>query len=60
VPADRVEAVMKRVQASNVPVHRIGSTGGATIALPGERAIALQALDERFEGWLPAYMSGAF
>jgi phosphoribosylformylglycinamidine synthase II len=59
VPADRVEAVMKRVQASNVPVHRIGSTGGATIAIPGERAIALQALDERFEGWLPAYMSGA-
>jgi phosphoribosylformylglycinamidine synthase II len=59
VPADRVDAVMKRVQTSSVPVHRIGSTGGDTIAIPGERAIAVQALAERFEGWLPAYMSGA-
>ena len=30
VPADRAEAVMQRVQAASVLVHRIGSTGGAT------------------------------
>ena len=30
-----------------------------TIVIPGERAIAIKALAERFEGWLPAYMSGA-
>ena len=58
VPADRAEAVMQRVQAASVLVHRIGSTGGETIAIPGERAIAIKALAERFEGWLPAYMSG--
>jgi len=59
VPADRAEAVMQRVQDESVLVHRIGSTGGATIVIPGERAIAIKALAERFEGWLPAYMSGA-
>jgi phosphoribosylformylglycinamidine synthase len=59
VPADRAEAVMQRVQDESVLVHRIGSTGGSTIVIPGERAIAIKALAERFEGWLPAYMSGA-
>jgi hypothetical protein len=58
VPADRAEAVMKYVQAASVLVHRIGSTGGESIAIPGERAIAIKTLAERFEGWLPAYMSG--
>ena len=58
VPADRAEAVMERVQAASVPVYRIGSTGGEAITIPGERAIAIKALAERFEGWLPAYMSG--
>jgi len=42
-----------------VLVHRIGSTGGETIVIPGERAIAIKALADRFEGWLPAYMNGA-
>ena len=59
VPADRADAVMRRVQDQSVLVHRIGSTGGASIAIPGERTIAIKALAERFEGWLPAYMSGA-
>jgi phosphoribosylformylglycinamidine synthase len=59
VPAGQADAVMERVQASSVPVHRIGATGGADILIPGERAIAIQGLAERFEGWLPAYMSGA-
>src|SRR4029077_16372068 len=59
VPADRAEAIIKRVQDQGVLLHRIGSPGGATIAIPGEPAIAIKALTERFEGWLPAYMSGA-
>jgi phosphoribosylformylglycinamidine synthase len=50
---------MERVAAASVPVHRIGATGGETIAIPGERAIAIKTLADRFEGWLPAYMSGA-
>ena len=59
VPADRAEAVMQRVQAG----ERAGAPDRLdrrrTIAIPGERAIAIKALAERFEGWLPAYMSGA-
>jgi phosphoribosylformylglycinamidine synthase len=50
---------MKRVAEASVPVHRIGATGGETIVIPGERAIAIKALVDRFEGWLPAYMAGA-
>src|SRR5215203_3086046 len=56
VPADRAEAVMQRVQDESVLVHRIGSTGGEAIVIPGERAIAIKTLVDRFEGWLPAYM----
>jgi phosphoribosylformylglycinamidine synthase len=58
VPLARAADVMKRVAEASVPVHRIGSTGGETIVIAGERAIAIKALVDRFESWLPAYMSG--
>jgi len=58
VPADRAEAVIKRAATASVPAHRIGSTGGDAITIPGERPVAINALAERFEGWLPGYMSG--
>jgi phosphoribosylformylglycinamidine synthase len=58
VAADRADAVMRRVQAASVPVHRLGTTGGETIAIPGERPILIKALNDRFEGWLPNYMAG--
>jgi len=59
VPAARAAEVIERVAAASVPVHRIGSTGGEAIVIPGERAIAIKTLVDRFEGWLPAYMAGA-
>ena len=59
VPTDRAEAVLERVAAASVPVHRIGLTGGEALTIPGERAIAVETLAGRFEGWLPDYMSGA-
>jgi phosphoribosylformylglycinamidine synthase len=59
VPTARAADVMKRVAAASVPVHRIGVTGGDSIVIPGERAIAIKTLVDRFEGWLPAYMAGA-
>jgi phosphoribosylformylglycinamidine synthase len=58
VAADRFETVIRRVQAASVPVHRLGTTGGDALAIPGDRAINVKALAERFEGWLPGYMSG--
>jgi phosphoribosylformylglycinamidine synthase len=41
-----------------VPIRRIGMTHGTALTLPGEREILLNALRERHEGWLPAYMAG--
>jgi phosphoribosylformylglycinamidine (FGAM) synthase-like enzyme len=57
VPAGRANEVIQRVQTASVPVHRIGSTGGDGIVIPGERAITIKTLVDRFEGWLPAYMA---
>ena len=59
VPAGQAEAVIKRAQAASVLVQQIGTTGGEAIVVPGERPVAVKALTERFEGWLPAYMAGA-
>jgi phosphoribosylformylglycinamidine synthase len=58
VPADRADTVIRRVQEASVPVHRIGTTGGATLILPGERPILIKALTERFQGWFPQSMAG--
>jgi len=58
VPKGQADAVIRRVQAVRVPVQVLGTTGGDTIALSGERPILIKALAERFEGWLPTYMSG--
>ena len=59
VPAARADEVLRRVQAASVPVHRIGTTGGDSIVIPGERAVAVKALLDRFEAWMPAYMASA-
>jgi phosphoribosylformylglycinamidine synthase len=59
VPIDRADAVIQRIKTAGVPVARIGTTGGEAISIPGERPITVAALNERFEGWLPAYMAGA-
>jgi phosphoribosylformylglycinamidine synthase len=53
-----VKAVVKRAAGAAVPVFRLGTTGGASIVLPGERPILIKVLLERFEGWLPGYMAG--
>ena len=47
-----------RAKTAGVPIRRIGVTHGNALTLPGERAILLEALRERHEGWLPAYMAG--
>jgi phosphoribosylformylglycinamidine synthase len=58
VRAADAETVINRGRQAGVPVQRLGTTGGDTIALSGERAVLLKALTERFEGWLPNYMAG--
>jgi phosphoribosylformylglycinamidine synthase II len=58
VPANRADAVMRRAQQAGVLAHRLGTTGGDAIVVPGERPVAVKALGERFEGWFPDYMAG--
>ena len=50
-------AVEQRAKAASVPITRIGATGGRVIALGEERPLLLEALVDRFEGWLPSYMT---
>ena len=43
---------------AGVPVRQLGVTGGDALTLGAERPILVEALQQRFEGWLPAYMAG--
>jgi len=58
VPASKAKAVLERARAASVLVSPIGTTGGDSFVLPGERAIPIARLRETFEAWLPAYMAG--
>jgi hypothetical protein len=49
--------VLSRAGRSGVPARRIGTTGGNALTLPAQRPILIATLSERFEGWLPGYMS---
>jgi phosphoribosylformylglycinamidine synthase subunit PurL len=46
------------MRGCELPCVRIGTTGGDSIALAGEAVIAVKPLQDAFEGWFPAYMSG--
>ena len=59
VPAAAVDLVMSRARKASVLVSRIGTTGGDTLAVEGQRALPVADLNERSEGWLPDYMAGS-
>ena len=58
VPAAKAKAVLERARDASVLVSNIGTTGGDTLAISGERAIAVATLRDKSEGWLPNYMAG--
>jgi phosphoribosylformylglycinamidine synthase len=58
VKAADADRIIRNIQGASIPVSRLGTTGGNSIAIAGERALTVAALDETFEGWLPAYMAG--
>jgi phosphoribosylformylglycinamidine synthase len=58
VTAKDSQAIMQRAKSGGVPVMRLGATGGAVLALDGERPLRVDELKHRFEAWLPAYMAG--
>lgn len=49
--------VRKQAEAAGVPVLELGTTGGDGITLTGAASLPLADLRERFEGWMPNYMS---
>jgi phosphoribosylformylglycinamidine (FGAM) synthase-like enzyme len=58
IKPEQVDNLAARAKAAGVPIRRIGVTHGNALTLPGEREMLLNALRERHEGWLPAYMAG--
>ena len=58
VHSGAVDAILARAAIAGVPVRRIGTTSGETLAIADERPVLVEALSERFEAWLPGYMAG--
>jgi phosphoribosylformylglycinamidine synthase len=54
---EETAAIAAEAKRLNVPLLRIGVTGGDTLRLGGAAPIALAALAEAYESWLPDYMS---
>ena len=50
-------AIAEEAKRLDVPLLRIGVTGGETLRLGGAAPVALAALVEAYETWLPDYMS---
>jgi phosphoribosylformylglycinamidine synthase len=58
VPSAEADAVLADAKAAGVPALKIGRTGGTSLALPGEPALAIAELRKTHEDWLPSYMAG--
>ena len=56
-PPAESAAIAEEAKRLGVPLSRIGVTGGETLKLGGAAPLALAALSEAYESWLPAYMS---
>ncbi|MGA2291610.1 phosphoribosylformylglycinamidine synthase subunit PurL [Bradyrhizobium sp.] len=59
VPALDAGRVLAKMKGAALPCQRIGTTGGSAIAITGETPVSIASLKAGFEGWFPAYMSGA-
>jgi phosphoribosylformylglycinamidine synthase len=53
-----VAAVEELAGIGQVPVTRLGATGGTVLLLPGESPTPVKMLSGRFERWFPDYMAG--
>ena len=56
-PAAERAAIAEEAKRLGVPLSRLGVTGGETLKLGDAAPVALAALSEAYENWLPAYMS---
>jgi phosphoribosylformylglycinamidine synthase len=53
------ESLMADAARAEVPMVRIGATGGLALTLPNEAPIGVDVLRTAFESWFPAYMEGS-
>ena len=58
-PQAEVESLIIKARGAGVAVRRLGLTADDALNLPGERPILVKVLAERFESWLPSYMTRA-
>ena len=52
-------ALLEAAVRAGVPAAQIGETGGGALAFAGEAPVALSALRDAYENWLPRYMGSA-
>jgi phosphoribosylformylglycinamidine synthase len=57
VDAETAPDLLYSASAQGIDALVVGVTGGDTLTLPGGETIAVAALREAHEGWLPAYMA---
>jgi phosphoribosylformylglycinamidine synthase len=55
--ADDLPEIEKRAEAAGIALHRLGTTGGDRLTLPGEDPILVATLKAAHESWLPRYMN---
>jgi phosphoribosylformylglycinamidine synthase subunit PurL len=58
ITAKDADRVMQLAKVAEVPIMRLGATGGRALAFGDERPLPVADLHQRFEAWLPAYMAG--
>ena len=56
--ANDAQAILAAAAQAGVPAARIGTTGGDAVRLGAEAPVALAALRQAHESWLPDYMDG--
>lgn len=57
LPEGDAAAFIERASKADVPVSRLGETGGVELKVEGALPISLAAMKAAHEGWLPAYMA---
>ena len=55
---DETRRILEDAHSAGVPTLVIGTTGGSTLTLPDTAPIAVDALTNAHESWLPHYMAG--
>jgi phosphoribosylformylglycinamidine synthase len=57
VPGNRVDALLAKARALNMPVRVVADIGGDDIIILGEAPLALAQLRQAHESWLPNFMN---